>query len=139
MSDPYERMPDIVKADMEKQMHNQRNGQVSLFSCPECGGTLWQVNEEQLVGFRCHVGHIYQAETLLSEQDYALEAALWTAVRTFKERNWLSRQLAQRERNRGDEKAARRYDEQAGLAERYGEVIQRLISGIPSKEDKTNG
>jgi two-component system, chemotaxis family, protein-glutamate methylesterase/glutaminase len=136
MPDAFERMPEIVDADMQEQMHNKRNGRVSLFSCPECGGTLWQVDETKLVGFRCHVGHIYQAETLLSEQDNALEAALWTAVRIFKERYLLSTQLAQREQRRGNLESVARYADQAQLAERYGEMIRRLIltSALPVGE-----
>ena len=45
------------------------------FTCPECGGSLWQVDEPDLLRFRCHVGHAYNAEVLLSEQGEALEAA----------------------------------------------------------------
>ena len=136
MPDPYERLPEIVKADMQEQMRNARNDRVALYTCPECGGSLWQVNEEQFVGFRCHVGHIYQAETLLAEQDGALEAALWTAVRTFKERFLLASQLAQRERQRGNEESAVRYEDQARVAERYGETIQRLLTGSPPTKEE---
>jgi two-component system chemotaxis response regulator CheB len=56
---------------------------------------LWQVDEAQLMQFRCHVGHVYNGETLLEDQAGALEAALWTAVRTFKERKLLAHQLAE--------------------------------------------
>ena len=139
MSDAFDRMPDIVNADMDKQMNNQLVGHVSLFSCPECGGALWQVDESQLIGFRCHVGHIYQAETLLAEQDNALEGALWTAMRIFKERMLLSRQLAARERQRGNADSASRYDDQASVAERYVEVLQRLVSGTLPKDEKMTG
>jgi two-component system chemotaxis response regulator CheB len=127
MTDPIETMPDIVNADMDEQVRNVRRGQVSVFSCPECGGSLWQVDERPLVRFRCHVGHAYNGEVLLAEQASALEAALWTAVRTFKERNLLARQLAARERERGDARSAARFDEQAALALRYGELIQQYV------------
>jgi two-component system chemotaxis response regulator CheB len=127
MSDPIEKMPDIVNADMDEQVNNARRGRVTVFSCPECGGCLWQVDELPLVRFRCHVGHAYNAEALLSEQASALEAALWTAVRTFKERNLLARQLAARERQRGEAKSAERFEEQAALAQRYGELIQQYV------------
>ena len=132
MVDPVDRMTELVNNDMEEQIHNGRRGQVSIFSCPECGGSLWQVDETQIVRFRCHVGHIYQAENLLAEQANGLEAALWTAVRTFKERYLLSRQLAERERERGAVDAAARFEEMARQAERYGVLIQQyLLSGAP--------
>jgi two-component system chemotaxis response regulator CheB len=131
MTDPIETMPAIVNADMDEQVRNTRRGQVSVFSCPECGGALWQVDERPLVRFRCHVGHAYNGEVLFAEQASALEAALWTAVRTFKERNLLARQLAARERERGDTKSAARFDEQAALALRYGELIQQYVLNEP--------
>ena len=132
MVDPVDKMADLVLKDMDQQIHNGRRGQLSTFSCPECGGTLWQVDETQIVRFRCHVGHIYQAENLLAEQANGLEAALWTAVRTFKERYLLSSQLAERERERGAVDAAARFEEMARQAEHYGALIQRyLLNGAP--------
>lgn len=132
MVDPVDKMADRVSNDMDQQIHNGRRGQVSVFSCPECGGALWQLDETQLVRFRCHVGHIYQAENLLAEQANGLEAALWTAARTFKERHLLSRQMAERERERGALEAATRFEEMARQAERYGALIQQyLLSGAP--------
>jgi len=132
MTDAFEKMPDLVNADMSEQVRNQRRGRVSVYTCPECGGALWQVDEAQLVQFRCHVGHVYNGETLLEDQASALEAALWTAVRTFKERHLLAVQLAAQEKRRGDAAAAALYQEQAEQAERYGEAIQQYILSNPA-------
>jgi two-component system chemotaxis response regulator CheB len=90
------------------------------------------VDEAQLMQFRCHVGHVYNGETLLEDQAGALEAALWTAVRTFKERYLLAQQLAEQEKRRGDSAAAALYQEQADQAERYGEAIQQYILSNPA-------
>jgi two-component system chemotaxis response regulator CheB len=65
-------MPEIVDLDMREQERNYRCGEVSIFTCPECGGALWQVNEVGLIRFRCHVGHGYNGEILLAEQTEAL-------------------------------------------------------------------
>jgi two-component system chemotaxis response regulator CheB len=134
MIDPLEEMPDRVRADMAAQEDGERTGQSSLYTCPECGGVLWQVEPEGPVRFRCHVGHVYYGEALLGEQGLAVEAALWVAVRTFRERAVLARQLAARERGINDEKAAARFEEQANTAERYAELIQKQVlhAGIPS-------
>jgi two-component system, chemotaxis family, protein-glutamate methylesterase/glutaminase len=125
--DPIERMPDIVNDDMDSQTRDERRGEVSVFTCPECGGALWQVDEAKLLRFRCHVGHAYNGEILLAEQSDTLEAGLWTAVRTFRENSVLARQLAFLERSKGDNAAAARFDEQAGQADRYGRLIQRYV------------
>src|SRR5437660_1668092 len=60
--DPIEQMPEVVDQDFEEQARNRRRGQVSTFTCPECGGSLWQVDEAKLIRFRCHVGHAYNGE-----------------------------------------------------------------------------
>jgi two-component system chemotaxis response regulator CheB len=125
--DPIERMPATVEQDMAEQMHNQRRGDVSVFSCPECGGSLWQVDETGLVRFRCHVGHAYNGEILLAEQTEALEAALWTAVRIFREKSVLGRQLAALARNKGNDRAADRFEEQAAQEDQYGKLIVRHV------------
>jgi two-component system chemotaxis response regulator CheB len=131
MTDAFEKMPEIVNADMNGQVRNQRRGRISLFGCPDCGGVLWQVDEDKLVQFRCHVGHVYQGETLLQEQADLLETALWTAVRIFKERYLLSQQLAEQETSRGQRAAAARFQEQADQAARFGELIQQYILSNP--------
>jgi two-component system chemotaxis response regulator CheB len=124
---PTEKIPEVIREDFDKQARGARNGHVSIFSCPECGGALWQVNQEDLIRFRCHVGHIYYGESLLAEQSEALEAALWTAVRTFKEQAVLARQLAAAAQQRSDSAAAARFQEEAQLAGRYGELIQSIV------------
>jgi two-component system chemotaxis response regulator CheB len=133
--DPIERMPDVVNQTFVAQERNERRGDVSTYSCPECGGSLWQVDEEGLVRFRCHVGHAYNGETLLAEQGEALEAALWTAVRTFRERAVLARQLANQEQQRGNAKAADRFEEQAAQAAQYAAlIVEHVLTAGPGPD-----
>jgi two-component system chemotaxis response regulator CheB len=132
VTDPLDKMPDIVNKDMDEQVRDAKRGRVSVFSCPECGGALWQVNDAELVRFRCHVGHVLHAETLFAELSSSLEAVLWKAVRMFKEKYLLARQLAAKERLNGDPQAAVRFEEQAEQAERYGDLIkQHILNGPP--------
>jgi two-component system chemotaxis response regulator CheB len=126
-SDPVERSSQEVKHTMEAQARGERRGQVSTYTCPECGGSLWQMDEPQIIQFRCHVGHLYNADTLLAEQTDALEAALWTSVRTFREKTVLTRQLATRERAKGNLEAAARFEEQAAQAARYASLIAEHV------------
>jgi two-component system chemotaxis response regulator CheB len=125
--DPMERMPEVVRQDMDEQIHNGRAGDVSVYTCPECGGSLWQVDQKGLTQFRCHVGHAYNGEALLAEQSETLEAALWTAVRTFREKWVLTRQLAQQERGKGEVDLATRFEEQAAQSEEYASLILKHV------------
>lgn len=129
MIDPMEQVTKVQAQDLEAQQRGERNGTLSVFTCPECGGSLWQADDHGLVRFRCHVGHSYYGEGLLAEQAEILEAALWTAARTFKDRGTLSRQLAHQERTRGNLEAAGRFEEQAQQAERYSDSIQKYLLG----------
>jgi two-component system chemotaxis response regulator CheB len=129
MPDPLEEMPERIERDMAEQEANGRGGQTSLFTCPECGGAMWQVDDQALARFRCHVGHAYYGETLLAEQSEALEAALWTAVRVFREKTMLTRQLAAMHREKGSHFSADRFRDEALVAERYGNIIQQLLLG----------
>ena len=129
MTDPDELMQEIVEQDMDRQSRDGRHGEVSVFTCPECGGALWQVRRHEMIQFRCHVGHVYNGDVLLSEQSEALEAALWTAVRTFREKSILAIQLANRARAEGNVDAAARFDEQARQASRYGSLIRQYLLG----------
>jgi two-component system chemotaxis response regulator CheB len=131
--DSIETMPQVVDHDMEKQVQGDRPGEVSVFTCPECGGALWQVDESRPIRFRCHVGHAYDAELLLAQKSEALEAAMWTAVRTFREKSVLARQLANRARLAGQAASADRFEEQAQQADEYGASIRGLLLYQPSQ------
>ena len=128
-ADPIDRMPEAVADDFVRQARGERRGEVSTFTCPDCGGSLWQVDDAEMLRFRCHVGHAYGGEALLAGQDEALEAALWTSVRTFRERAVLSRQIATRERGKGNEVAAAKFEEQSAQAESYAELIVGRVLG----------
>jgi two-component system chemotaxis response regulator CheB len=131
MPDPIENMPERVTEDMAEQQVGGKRGRLTVFTCPECGGAMWQVDQPDLTRFRCHVGHAYYGEVLLAEQAAALEAALWTAVRTFKEKCILGRQLAEQMLAQGDADAAERFAEQAEVDERYSRVIQDQLLRAP--------
>src|SRR5205085_8812746 len=56
------------------------------FTCPECGGTLWEHDENGFLRFKCHVGHAYSPESLEAGQSQTVEMALWAALRNLQER-----------------------------------------------------
>lgn len=56
------------------------------FNCPDCGGVLWQIEEGQLLRYRCHTGHAFTSSSLLTQQTVKIEETLWVALRMFEER-----------------------------------------------------
>ena len=91
----------VVARTNQAQIQGERDEQPSIYSCPDCGGVLWQMNEQDFIRFRCHVGHAHSAESLLKQQMETLESSMWYAVRTLADRANLSRQLAEKARERG--------------------------------------
>ena len=43
-------------------------GTPSRFTCPECHGALWEIDDGSMLRFRCHVGHAFTADTVLASQ-----------------------------------------------------------------------
>jgi two-component system chemotaxis response regulator CheB len=127
MSDMDEMIPQLVHRDLAAQERDERSGETTVYTCPECGGTLWQVDHQGLVQFNCHVGHAYASESLLGEMSEELEAALWRCVRMLAEKATLTRQLAGRLRAAGQEAQAARVAEQAHLDDRHGQLIRTVL------------
>jgi two-component system chemotaxis response regulator CheB len=70
----------------------------SPFTCPDCGGTLWEMKAGKLVRYRCHVGHGFSGESLAAAQENKLEETLWSALRAIEESIALRRRLLERGR-----------------------------------------
>jgi two-component system, chemotaxis family, protein-glutamate methylesterase/glutaminase len=104
-------------------------GPPSVYTCPECSGTLWEVGEDDLLRFRCRVGHTYSLESMLSDQDRSVEAAVWTALRSLEESAALKRRLARDSRTRGNMRLATRFAEQAKEVEERI-VVLRVALGL---------
>jgi two-component system chemotaxis response regulator CheB len=102
-------------------------GVLAPFGCPDCGGTLWELREGNLVRFRCRVGHAWTSEALLARQAETLDAALWTALRALQESASLSQQLSERAQSRGNTRLAERLADNAELASRRADIIRDVL------------
>jgi two-component system chemotaxis response regulator CheB len=102
-------------------------GEPSTMACPECHGVLWETKDQELVQFRCRVGHAYSSEALLAHQAETLEAALWTALRALEEHTALAKRLAARASIRGHSRSASAFTEQAVDAEHHASVIRNVL------------
>jgi two-component system chemotaxis response regulator CheB len=101
-------------------------GAPSAFSCPDCGGVLWEV-DDGLHRFRCRVGHGYTDEAVLVEESKAVDNALWAAFRALHERADLSSRSARRSRERGANGIAGRFDAHAREALDQAELIRTIL------------
>jgi two-component system chemotaxis response regulator CheB len=118
---------DVAEMDEHATQEGNHPGRPSVYGCPECGGTLWEIQEGELVYYRCRIGHAYSAQTLLAEQSAALEDALWVALRALQESESLANRMAQRAQERGSTHSAAQFSEQAEAAHERAEIIRRAL------------
>jgi two-component system chemotaxis response regulator CheB len=111
-------------AEPDRSDGDPRAGELTAITCPECGGSLWEHEEQGLVRFKCHVGHAYTPESLDVNQSESLEVVLWAAVRSLQERAELSRRLARRV---GDQE---RLERKAHDAEHHARVLRVLVVSL---------
>jgi two-component system chemotaxis response regulator CheB len=124
---------DIAEVGGHLIHHAKDVGAPSPFTCPDCGGTLWQYQDGGLMQFQCHVGHRYSGDSLVSAQDDHLDQALWSGLRALEESAELRRRMARHARNRGMEAIATTYDEHAQESELRANVIRRVL--MPERPD----
>jgi two-component system chemotaxis response regulator CheB len=99
----------------------------SDFVCQDCGGTLFEIDDGDVLRFRCRVGHAYSPEGLHAEQNRNLEESLWTAVRSLEEHADLSRRLAEWARGASLPIAEANFSNRADDAVRKAAVVRRAI------------
>ncbi|WP_375445966.1 chemotaxis protein CheB [uncultured Fibrella sp.] len=83
----------VTKKDNGLELGLVEVGQLTPFTCPECHGTLVRIQEGQLLRYRCHTGHGFTTEALLSGVKQTLEDALWNAIRALEEMMMLLEQV----------------------------------------------
>lgn len=106
-------------------------GARSAIVCPECGGSLTDIDGANPARFRCHTGHAFSIASLNAAQEKSTEAALWAAMRALQEKEVLLRRMAELDRTAGDEDAARRFDDGAAQLLRHVGLLRELIEEKP--------
>ncbi|WMS43743.1 chemotaxis protein CheB [Acuticoccus sp. MNP-M23] len=103
-----------------------RIGELTPFACPDCSGNLWRVHDDVL-RFRCHVGHAYTAADFAAAEQEKLEEALWTALRGLRERAELLATMASDARAAKRSASADRFAANASEIEEQANRLQDFI------------
>ena len=118
----------VINMDAIGAPENEHPGHSSPYSCPDCGGVLWEIKDGEFVRYRCRVGHAWTSDALLAEQADTLDDALWIALRTLEESASLSRKLAQRHHDRGAVRLSSRFQAQAESLDARARVIRDALT-----------
>ena len=127
MGEEQDIQPEVDAFEQATRRDRPVGGDPSAFTCPECGGTLWELHEGELLRFRCRVGHAYSPESLEAAQAESLEAALWAALRALEESAALSRRLMKRARQQGKDLAADRFAVRVEDAEHRAAIVRQAL------------
>jgi two-component system chemotaxis response regulator CheB len=104
-----------------------RVGQRSVLACPDCHGVMWEIDEGELVRYRCHVGHAYTAEIMSLALDENLKRAFGSALRALDERTALARKLEKQASSSGHDQIAESWAAKAREFEGEAKVIRDSI------------
>jgi len=113
------------ETNMEVAYSDEGEGAPSVFACPECGGVLWEVKDEDMVRFRCRVGHSYGTESLTKELSMTCEAALWAAVRALEEKAAMQRRVA--DGMKSNSNISNRLHDQSAADATHARIIRNMI------------
>lgn len=112
----------------------------SSLTCPDCGGSLWELREQAPPRWRCHTGHAFGALSLGAAQAEAAEHALWSSVRALREREMLLRRVAGIAQLTGDLRQASAGLAQAdALREQIREVTAMAEASAKAEADAAQG
>ena len=84
----------IAKAEQAEGAGVRKLGEPSIFTCPECHGVLLELREGNRFRYRCHTGHAYSVDSLLSDLTSTIGESLWSTVRSIQEAVILMRHMA---------------------------------------------
>lgn len=104
-----------------------RIGKPSFYTCPACSGALWEIEDSNVLRFRCHTGHAFTAEDLVASQDEGIEKALYAALRALEESGRLAATVASRAHENDRAQVEAIYAAKAQEAERSAGVIREML------------
>ena len=106
---------------------NQKLGRPTMLTCPDCDGALWEIPGDDILRFRCHVGHSYTAEAMMISQSEALEKSMWAAAAALQQRAKLCESLLEKARARNLTYTIGDLERQIREARMHSDVIRRML------------
>ena len=127
MSEDMEIETKLAEMDIDTLNSSKHVGTPSGFSCPECGGALWELQDGELTRFRCRVGHAFSIDSILGAQAEQIEESLWAALKSLEESASLSRRMIRKAHQNGHEWLASNLEEKLHDAEHHAATIKQLL------------
>lgn len=120
----------MADLDLDAINRPERPGKPAGLSCPDCHGTLYEIEEGGLLRYRCRVGHAWSPASLVAQQGTALEGALWMALRTLEEKAALTSDLAHQATAAGHTLSGMTFERESQEALQAAGLVRDLIGEI---------
>jgi two-component system, chemotaxis family, protein-glutamate methylesterase/glutaminase len=118
---------DIALENAEQSRNVYREGKLSPYTCPECQGVLTSLFEGDRIRFRCHTGHAFSADSLLSSIGENIESNLWATIRSMEESIMLLNQMGDNFAEANETRLAGLYFKTAKEAEARMSLVRQAV------------
>ena len=118
---------DIARNGHFKMSDMDRIGRRSALACPDCHGVMWEIEEGDIVRYRCHVGHAYTADAMAYALDENLTRALATALRALDERIAITEKLRDKAIDSHHKTSAEWWQRRRDETQREADIIRDSI------------
>jgi two-component system chemotaxis response regulator CheB len=105
-------------------------GSHTVYTCPDCGGGLWETTDGEHTRYRCHIGHAYSESDLLKKQFESLNATLWVALRMMEERKNLLNKISRQDQSKNLHTLVKLHTERARELEIHINNLKELLFNI---------
>jgi two-component system chemotaxis response regulator CheB len=102
-------------------------GEISPFTCPDCHGVLTKLRDGKLTRFRCHTGHAFSADALLTTLTETIEDSMWSAMRGIEESIMLLNHISEHFAESGQMEMAELSRKKAFEAQNRAAIIREAI------------
>lgn len=104
-------------------------GELTPFTCPECHGVLFMLRDGERPRYRCHTGHAFSSDSLLSTVTESIEETLWSAIRCIEESIMLLKHMGEHySRSEQSDLAAVYYKKALEAVQRADSVRQAVMN-----------
>jgi two-component system chemotaxis response regulator CheB len=109
----------------------------SGFTCPRCGGAIWEHDGGGSTSFECRIGDRFSEAEMWIEHCATRNRAILTAARALAENAALARRIAASAERRGDAAVAARLEAEAQEEDRLYAQVRAMVDGL--SEDDLDG
>lgn len=117
----------IAAEENALQVGSMNLGVLSPYTCPECHGVLSKIIDGNITRFRCHTGHAYSADSLMSALTEKIEDSLYGAIRGMDESIFLLNHIGDHYAEANQPKAAAVYFKKAKEAEERSNLVRKAV------------